>query len=206
MKSKNQQCITNIQWLCKTLRLNGSKVIHAKPKQLSRRREVFEKFTSRRKPKIHVSGQVSEIHNCLRRSEWKSWEIWAIPIRNTWTAEQAVRRVKESTASVVVQSALQESWWAEAMECYCYSSKQFAKRLTNVGSNSPFDGPVIPFGLEATWYTISAKGQSRLHQFGTKVFLGYSRNTLWTRQEVGRVLSWKRKRKIPNCCHHLKCT
>ena len=35
-------------------------------------------------------------------------------------AERAVRRVKEGTSPVLVQSGLQESWLAEAMECYCY--------------------------------------------------------------------------------------
>ena len=35
-------------------------------------------------------------------------------------AERAVPRVKEDTSPVLVQSGLQESWWAEAMECHCY--------------------------------------------------------------------------------------
>ena len=35
-------------------------------------------------------------------------------------AERAVRRVKEGTSSVLVQSGLRDSWWAEAMEYCCY--------------------------------------------------------------------------------------
>ena len=34
-------------------------------------------------------------------------------------ADRAVQRVREGTSSVLVQSGLQESWWAEAMECHC---------------------------------------------------------------------------------------
>ena len=34
-------------------------------------------------------------------------------------AERAVRRVKEGT-SVVLQSGLNESWWADSVECYTY--------------------------------------------------------------------------------------
>ena len=30
------------------------------------------------------------------------------------------RRVKEGISSVLVQSGLQESWWAETMKCYCH--------------------------------------------------------------------------------------
>ena len=41
-----------------------------------------------------------------------------------------------------------------------------------------FNGPVIPFGAVVEYHPISAKDQSRLHQFGPKVlpgiFLGYA--------------------------------
>ena len=45
----------------------------------------------------------------------------------TWTprrleangiAERAVRRVKEGTSVVLLQSGLDENWWADSMECY----------------------------------------------------------------------------------------
>ena len=42
MKNNNTDCITNLQWLCKTWRRTGFKVIHVKPNQLRRRREVSE--------------------------------------------------------------------------------------------------------------------------------------------------------------------
>ena len=35
-------------------------------------------------------------------------------------AERAVRRVKEGTSAVLLQSCLNESWWADSMECYTY--------------------------------------------------------------------------------------
>ena len=36
----------------------------------------------------------------------------------------------------------------------------------------PFKGPVIPFGSLVEYYPISAKDQSRIHQFGKKVLPG----------------------------------
>ena len=33
---------------------------------------------------------------------------------------RAVRRVKEGTSAVLLQSGLNESWWADSMECYTY--------------------------------------------------------------------------------------
>ena len=33
-------------------------------------------------------------------------------------AERAVRRVKEGTSAVLLQSDLNDNWWADSMECY----------------------------------------------------------------------------------------
>ena len=50
----------------------------------------------------------------------------------------------------------------------------------------PFRGPTIPFGSMVEYYPISAKDQSRIHQFGKKVlpriFLGYAliAGGIWT--------------------------
>ena len=33
---------------------------------------------------------------------------------------RAVRRVKEGTSAVLLQSGLDENWWADSMECYTY--------------------------------------------------------------------------------------
>ena len=35
-------------------------------------------------------------------------------------AERAVRRVKEGTSAALMQSDLNESWWADSMEGYTY--------------------------------------------------------------------------------------
>ena len=92
-------------------------------------------------------------------------------------AERAVRRVKEGTSAVLLQSGLNESWWADSMECYTY-----LRNVTDSGSDvqtpdergfgQPFKGPIIPFGSLVEYYPISAKGQSRIHQFGKKVLPG----------------------------------
>ena len=47
----------------------------------------------------------------------------------------------------------------------------------------PFGGPAIPFGWMIEYHPISAKEQSRLHQFGKKalpgIFLGYVLHAEW---------------------------
>ena len=86
-------------------------------------------------------------------------------------------RVKEGTFAVLLQSGLNESWWADSMECCTY-----LRNVTDLLSEGktpyerrfgqPFKGPIIPFGLLVEYYPISAKDQSRIHQFGKKVLLG----------------------------------
>ena len=40
------------------------------------------------------------------------------------TAERAVSRVKEGTSAVLLQSGLNENWWADSMECYTFAQKK----------------------------------------------------------------------------------
>ena len=93
-----------------------------------------------------------------------------------------VRRVKEGTSAVLLQSGLNESWWAVSMECHCYlrniqdllsDGKTPCERRFGV----PFNGPVIPCGPMVD-HPISAEDPQRLHQFGPKVlpgkFLGFA--------------------------------
>ena len=74
-------------------------------------------------------------------------------------AERAVRRVKESTIAVLLQSGLGNEWWVDSMECYCYlrntqdllsDGKTHVKRRFGM----PFNGPVIPFGAMVSNFTI----------------------------------------------------
>ena len=69
------------------------------------------------------------------------------------------------------------------MECYTY-----LRNVTDLLSDGktpyerrfgqPFNGPIIPFGSLVEYHPITAKDQSRIHQFGKKVlpglFLGYA--------------------------------
>ena len=97
--------------------------------------------------------------------------------------KEQVRRVKEGTCAVLLQSGLNESWWADFMECYTYLRNvtdllSDGKTLYERRFGQPFKGPIIPFGSLVEYHTITAKDQSRIHQFGKKVlpglFLGYA--------------------------------
>ena len=92
-------------------------------------------------------------------------------------AERAVRRVKEETSAVLLQSGLGNEWWADSMECYCYLRNiqdKLSDRKTPYQRRFglPLNGPVIPFGTMVEYHPISAKDQSRLHQFEAEVLPG----------------------------------
>ena len=68
------------------------------------------------------------------------------------------------------------------MECYCpvrnvQDLLADGKTLCERRFGEPVSGPIIPFGSMIEYHPISAKDQSRIHQFGKKVlpgiFLGY---------------------------------
>ena len=94
-----------------------------------------------------------------------------------------MRRVKEGTSAVLLQSGLNENWWADSMECYTYL-RNFTDLLSDGKApyerrfGEPLKGPIFPLGSLVEYYSISAKDHSRIHQFGKKVlpglFLGYA--------------------------------
>ena len=92
-------------------------------------------------------------------------------------AERAVRRVKEGTSAVLLQSGVDEKWWEDSMAC-CYYLRNIQDLLSDGKApyerrfGIPLNGPEIPFGSMVENYPISAEDLSRLHQFGTKVLPG----------------------------------
>ena len=151
-------------------------------------------FSGNRKELTKVLGADEETNSHLYWQFFGNWQVLrgiileslyvnTTRIRNKWwIAERAVRRVKEGTLVVLLQSGLDNAWWADSIECYCYrrniqdllsDGKTPYERLFGIA----FNGPVIPFGAMVEYHPISAKDLSRLHQFGPKVlpgiFLGY---------------------------------
>ena len=144
----------------------------------------FQKFLEpERKPKVIYTDNSLEFGKACEDLSWNHCTSTPHRSETNGIAERAVRRVKEGTSAVLLQSGLNESWWADSMECYTY-----LRNVTDLLSDGktpyerrfgkPFEGPVIPFGSLVEYHPITAKDQSRIHQFGKKVlpglFLGYA--------------------------------
>ena len=136
-----------------------------------------------RKPKIIFSDNSFEFGKACEDLSWN--HCTSAPHRSeaNGVAERAVRRAKEGTSAVLLQSGLNDSWWADPMECYTYL-RNVTDPLTDGKMpyerrfGQPFEGPIIPFGSLVEYHPITAKDQSRIHQFGKKglpgLFLGYA--------------------------------
>ena len=136
-----------------------------------------------RKPKVIYTDNSLKFGKACEDLSWNHCTSAPHRSETNGIAERAVRRVKEGTSAVLLQSGLNESWWADSMECYTY-----LRNVTDLLSDGktpyerrfgqPFKGPIIPFGSLVEYHPLTAKDQSRIHQFGKKVlpglFLGYA--------------------------------
>ena len=78
-----------------------------------------------------------------------------------------MRRFEEGTFAVLLQSGLDEKWWADSMECCCYlrniqdllsdGKTPFERRF-----GVPFNVSIIPCGAMVEYHLNSAKDLSRL--------------------------------------------
>ena len=130
-----------------------------------------------RNPKVIYTDNSLEFGKASEDLSWNHCTSTPYRSETNGIAERAVRRVKEGTSAVLLQSGLNESWWADSMECYTY-----LRNVTDLLSDGktpyerrfgqPFKGPIIPFGSLVEYHPVTAKDQSRIHQFGKKVLLG----------------------------------
>ena len=136
-----------------------------------------------RKPEVFYTDTSLEFGKACEVISWNHCTSTPHRSETNGIAERAVRRVKEGTSVVLLQSGLDEHWWSDSMERYTY-----LRNVTDLLSDGKtpyerrfgdtFKGPIIPFGSLVEYCPISAKDQSRIHQFGKKVlrglFLGYA--------------------------------
>ena len=138
-----------------------------------------------RKPKVIYTDNSLEFGKACGDLSWNHCTSTAHRSETNGIAERGVRRVKEGTSAVLLQSGLNESWWADSMECYTYL-RNIQDLFSDVKTpyerrfGEPSEAPIIPFGPLVEDNPNSAKDQSRIHQFG-KYYLEYSLATLCTR-------------------------
>ena len=71
-------------------------------------------------PKVIYTDNSLEFRKSCKDLSWNHCTSTPHRSETDGIAERAVRRVKEGTSAVLLQSGLNESWWAESMECHTY--------------------------------------------------------------------------------------
>ena len=169
-------------WWCKTWQHSGYNNTRANQNLSKRpRRTQWSSWSQRGNPNSFTLTIPWHLANPVQISS-------GIIVRQHHTDQRLMVLQKEQCAewgasAVLLQSGLNENWWAVSMECYT-----FLRNVTDLLSDGktpyerrfgqPFKGPVIPFGSLVEYHPKTAKDQSRIHQFGKKVlpglFLGYA--------------------------------
>ena len=130
------------------------------------------------KPKVIYTDNSLEFGKACEELSWNHQTSTPHRSETNGIPERSVRRVKEGTSAVQLQSGLDEKWRADSVECYCYLrnvQNLLAGRTPHERRfGEPLKGPVIPFGTMVEYYPTSARDKSRLHQNGKKVLPGKS--------------------------------
>ena len=70
-----------------------------------------------RKPKVICTENALEFGKDFEDLSWNHFTSTPHRSETIGIAWRAVRRVKEGTSAVLLQSCLDENWWADSMEC-----------------------------------------------------------------------------------------
>ena len=135
----------------------GSSRTPCKTKTSQETHRSLPKFLGpKRKPKVIYTDNSLEFGKACEDLFWNHCTS------TNGIAERAVRRVKEGTSAVLLQSGLNESWWADSLECYTYLRN--IQDLLSDGKTpykrrfgEPRKGPTIPFGSLVECYPIFRK-------------------------------------------------
>ena len=123
-----------------------------------------------RKPKVIYTDNSLEFGKACEDLSWNHCTSTPHRSETHRIAERAVRRIKEGTSAVLLQSDVDEKWYIQ--DLLSDGKTPYERRF-----GMPFNGPVIPFGAMVEYHPISGEDLSRLHQFGLEVlpgiFLGY---------------------------------
>ena len=172
VKNVNHGTITETLSWFKILLLNGSSLIRVKRRlHMRRKREVCENSWSRHtNEKLLKTDNSTEFGKACEDLSWNHRTSTPHRSETNGIAERAVRQVKEGTSAVFLQSGLDERWWSDSMECYCYPRNvqdllADGKTPCERQYGEKFTGPIIPFGSMVAYHPISMRDQSWFHQF-----------------------------------------
>ena len=83
-------------------------------------KSVVKFLEPNRKPKVIYTDKSLEFGEYCEELSWNHCTSTLHRSETNGIAGRAVRRVKEGTSAVLLQSGLDKAWWADSMWCHCY--------------------------------------------------------------------------------------
>ena len=121
VKKVSRGTIIGMPWWYKTWQHSGYNSYPCKSRYSQETQKNLRKFLEpTRKPKVIYTDNSLEFGNSCEDLSWNHCTSTPHRSETNGIAERAVRRVKEGTSAVLLQSGLSYEWWADSMECYCY--------------------------------------------------------------------------------------
>ena len=122
----------------------------------------LQKFLeSTRKPKVIYTGNSLKFGNSCGDLSWNHCTSTPHSPETNVIAGRAVRRIKEGTSAVLFQSGLDEKWWADFKDIYCY--------LRNIQDLSFLMGRHLAIG--GSEYHLMARLSHLVHWLSITLFL-----------------------------------
>ena len=120
-KVVNLEIIIDMPSWCWTWPPNGSKHMRAEQKLLRKHKgSCKSSWSQKRKPKVFYTDISVDFGKACEDLSWNHCTSTPHRSETNGIAERAVRRLKEGTSAVLLQSGLDEKWRADSMECYTY--------------------------------------------------------------------------------------
>ena len=92
--------------------------VSVQKQNFTRPQRSLQKFLEpERKPKIIYTDNSLEFGKACEDLSWNHWTSTPHRSETNGIVERAVCRLKEGTSAVLLQSGLNENWWADSMEC-----------------------------------------------------------------------------------------
>ena len=121
MKKVNSVTTIDMPWWYKIWQGSAYSPTHVKQKLSSetQKKSLMKFLGPTRKPKVIYTDNSLEFGKSCEDLSWNHCTSSPHRSETHGIVERAVRRVKESTSAVLLQSGLDKEWWADSMECYC---------------------------------------------------------------------------------------
>ena len=152
----------------KFLLLDGFSLIRVKRSSHETERSLSKILEPSHRPKVVYTDNSMEFGKACEDQSWNHRTSTLHRSETNGIAERAVRRVKEATSAVFLQSGLDEKWWSDSTECCCYlrnvqdllaaGKTPYERRL-----GESFIGPRIPLGALIEYHPSSPRDQARIH-------------------------------------------